>query len=144
MANLGASKSFRSTEPQSFGESGQRIPTAMTANPIAAIALSKRAGNNCATPPPAIAPIKLARIKAAIEPKNTARGDLELPLRAIAASWLLSPISAKNTVIKLSPRSCQSINKSKVKSEPARSWGFPPWATGEPRRGQKSKLSTIE
>ncbi len=58
----------------------------MIAKPIAAIALRIFSGRNWATPPPAITPKKLAKTKATVEPKNTARGYLELPPNAIAAN----------------------------------------------------------
>lgn len=76
---------------------------------MAAPALRSLAGKKAATPSPMITPTKLAKTKAVTVPKNTAWGDRELPLRAIAANWLLSPISAKNTVIKLKLNNCQSI-----------------------------------
>jgi hypothetical protein len=77
--------------------------------PIATMALRRRSGRNWDMLAPIITPSKLVRIKALTEPKNTALGELEEPLRAIAASWLLSPISAKKTVKKVNPKSCQFI-----------------------------------
>ncbi|BBH41479.1 hypothetical protein myaer102_40940 [Microcystis viridis NIES-102] len=53
---------------------------------MAAIAFNILAGNNCAILPPARTPKKLVQIKAVIEPKKTALGDLELPPRAIATN----------------------------------------------------------
>ena len=49
------------------------------AKPIAAIAFNNRVGNNSATAPPANAPNKLVNTRAAAAPKNTTRGDLQLP-----------------------------------------------------------------
>ncbi len=49
--------------------------------------------------PPANTPTKLARINAHADPKNTANGFFELPLNVKVASWVLSPTSAKNTVM---------------------------------------------
>jgi hypothetical protein len=75
---------------------------------MAAIAFTNRTGNSCAAPSPTMTPRKLVNSSAPAVPKKTARGDLELPLSAIAANWLLSPNSDKNTVIKLKPNKCQS------------------------------------
>ena len=49
--------------------------------------------------PPANAPIKLANTRAVEEPKNTARGLLDVPLIVKVANWVLSPSSAINIVI---------------------------------------------
>ena len=51
--------------------------------------------------PPANAPIKLAKTRALEEPKNTARGLLEVPLIVSVASCVLSPSSAINIVRKV-------------------------------------------
>ena len=48
--------------------------------------------------PPAKAPIKLAKIRAIEEPKNTANGLLDVPLIVKVANWVLSPSSAINMV----------------------------------------------
>ena len=49
--------------------------------------------------PPANAPIKLANTRAVEEPKNTAKGLLDVPLIVKVANWVLSPSSAINIVI---------------------------------------------
>ena len=48
--------------------------------------------------PPANAPIKLAKTRAAEEPKNTAKGLLDVPLIVKVANCVLSPSSAINIV----------------------------------------------
>ena len=48
--------------------------------------------------PPARAPTKLAKTRADEEPKNTARGLLDVPLIVKVANWVLSPSSAINIV----------------------------------------------
>ena len=48
--------------------------------------------------PPANAPIKLANTRAVEEPKNTAKGFLEVPLIVRVANCVLSPSSAMNIV----------------------------------------------
>ena len=49
--------------------------------------------------PPARAPTKLAKTRADEEPKNTARGLLDVPLIVNVANWVLSPSSAINIVM---------------------------------------------
>ena len=49
--------------------------------------------------PPAKAPTKLAKTRADEEPKNTARGLLEVPLIVKVANCVLSPSSAINIVM---------------------------------------------
>ena len=49
--------------------------------------------------PPASAPTKLAKTRADEEPKNTARGLLDVPLIVNVANWVLSPSSAINIVM---------------------------------------------
>ena len=49
--------------------------------------------------PPASAPNKLAKTKADEEPKNTARGLLDVPLIVKVANCVLSPSSAINIVM---------------------------------------------
>ena len=48
--------------------------------------------------PPANAPTKLANTRAVDEPKNTAKGLLDVPLIVNVANWVLSPSSAINIV----------------------------------------------
>ena len=49
--------------------------------------------------PPANAPTKLANTRALEEPKNTAKGLLDVPLIVKVANWVLSPSSAINIVM---------------------------------------------
>ena len=49
--------------------------------------------------PPANAPIKLANTRAVEEPKNTAKGLLDVPLIVNVANCVLSPSSAINIVM---------------------------------------------
>ena len=51
--------------------------------------------------PPAITPNKLANTRALADPKKTARGLLLVPLIATVAICVLSPSSARNTVVKV-------------------------------------------
>ena len=55
--------------------------------------------------PPASTPTRLAKINAEAEPKNTASGFFDVPLRVSVASCVLSPSSARKIVIK------EDINK---------------------------------
>ena len=57
--------------------------------------------------PPAKAPIRLANIRADEDPKNTAKGLLDVPLMVSVANWVLSPSSAINIV--------RNVDKSKLK-----------------------------
>ena len=57
--------------------------------------------------PPANAPTKLANTRAVEEPKNTARGLLDVPLIVKVANWVLSPSSATNIVM--------NVERSKLK-----------------------------
>ena len=54
---------------------------------------------------PAKTPTRLARTKAEAEPKKTAKGFFDVPLRVRVANCVLSPSSAINTVMK------EDINK---------------------------------
>ena len=55
--------------------------------------------------PPAKTPTRVARINAEADPKNTAMGFFDVPLRVRVASCVLSPSSAINIVMK------EEINK---------------------------------
>ena len=57
--------------------------------------------------PPANAPIKLANTRAVEEPKNTAKGFLDVPLIVKVANCVLSPSSAINIV--------RNVDNSKLK-----------------------------
>ena len=59
--------------------------------------------------PPAKAPIRLLKIRADDEPRNTAYGLLVAPLNANVANCVLSPNSAKNTVVNIETKSVKSI-----------------------------------
>ena len=56
-------------------------------------------GTKLAIEPPANAPTKLAKTRAVEEPKNTAKGLLEVPLIVKVANCVLSPSSAINIVM---------------------------------------------
>ena len=68
-------------------------------NPNAARIFKISAGIIVAIVLPAITPNKLARTRAQEEPSKTAIGRLLLPLIARVANWVLSPISARKTVV---------------------------------------------
>ena len=64
--------------------------------------------------PPAMAPKRLATTKALAEPRKTAKGQFVVPLRATVASCVLSPSSARNTVMKVDIKRVRSICNSIV------------------------------
>ena len=74
-------------------------------NVIDAISFKYISGMNVEIEPPANTPTRLARIKADEEPRNTANGFFDAPLRVKVANWVLSPSSAINIVTK------EDINK---------------------------------
>ena len=59
--------------------------------------------------PPAIVPNKLAKTSAEDEPIKTAKGRLVDPLKATVANWVLSPSSARNTVVNVEMSSGRNI-----------------------------------
>ena len=63
-----------------------------------AIDFKKISGTKLEIEPPANAPTKLANTRAVDEPKNTAKGLLDVPLIVKVANWVLSPSSAINIV----------------------------------------------
>ena len=63
-----------------------------------AIDLRTISGKKLEIEPPVNAPNKLAKTSADEDPKNTANGLLDVPLKVKVASWVLSPNSAINTV----------------------------------------------
>ena len=65
---------------------------------IEAIVFNTTSGINVEIEPPVKAPSKLANTSADEEPKNTARGFLEVPLMVKVANCVLSPSSAMKTV----------------------------------------------
>ncbi len=80
---------------------GQTNFKPITKNPTAAMSFRVFSGIIEDIDPPAKAPSKLARTRADAEPMKTANGFLEVPLIATVASWVLSPSSAKKTVMKV-------------------------------------------
>ena len=67
-------------------------------NVIDAIDLRITSGKKLEIEPPVKAPSKLASTSADEDPKNTASGLFEVPLKVKVASWVLSPNSAIKTV----------------------------------------------
>ena len=61
--------------------------------------------------PPASAPTKLAKTRADEEPKNTARGLLDVPLIVNVANCVLSPSSAINIVMNVDSSKLKIILK---------------------------------
>ena len=61
--------------------------------------------------PPASAPTKLAKTRAVEEPKNTARGLLDVPLIVNVANCVLSPSSAINIVMNVESSKLKIILK---------------------------------
>jgi hypothetical protein len=85
---------------------------AIKANPRAASPFKILSGNSTATEPPARTPIALAKIKAVTDPKNTARGWLELPLIAMPAdSCPQSPPARFHIVLNLSELLIKHLQK---------------------------------
>ena len=78
--------------------SGQSSFRPIARNPSDAMSCNQSAGTTPESDPPAIAPIRLAKTSADDEPRNTAKGRLDVPLIATVASWVLSPSSARKTV----------------------------------------------
>ncbi len=76
-----------------------------------AIDLSTTSGNKLEIDPPVKAPSKLANTSAEDDPKKTANGLFEVPLIVKVASWVLSPNSAKNTVINVDSSKLKTIYK---------------------------------
>ena len=72
--------------------------------------LSRKAGIRLEIEPPANAPKRVAKTRAIDEPINTARGLFVVLLKVIVVSCVLSPISARKTVINVVKRSVSSIN----------------------------------
>ena len=64
-----------------------------------AIDFKKISGTKLEIDPPANAPTKLANTRALEEPKNTAKGLLDVPLIVKVANCVLSPSSAINIVM---------------------------------------------
>ena len=68
-------------------------------NVTEAIVFKKISGIKLEIDPPANAPIRLANTRAVEEPKNTAKGLLDVPLIVKVANCVLSPSSAINIVM---------------------------------------------
>ena len=66
---------------------------------IDAIDFKKISGTKLDIDPPANAPTRLANTRAVEEPKNTAKGLLDVPLIVNVANCVLSPNSAINIVM---------------------------------------------
>ena len=86
----------------------------MIKNTIPERSLSKNAGIRFAIDPPAKAPKRVANIRAIDDPINTARGLLVVLLKVIVVNWVLSPISARKTVINVVKRSVRIIKLDQV------------------------------
>ena len=78
-------------------------------NTIPERSLSKNEGIRFAIDPPAKAPKSVANIRANEEPINTANGLFVVLLNVIAVNWVLSPISARKTVINVVKRRVKII-----------------------------------
>ena len=66
-------------------------------------------GIRLAIDPPANTPKSVAKISAIDEPINTASGLLDVLLKVIVVNWVLSPISARKTVINVVNNNVSSI-----------------------------------
>ena len=73
-----------------------------------AIDLSTTSGKKLENEPPVKAPSKLAKTSAEEDPKKTANGLFEVPLKVKVARWVVSPNSAMNTV--------RNVDSSKLKT----------------------------
>ena len=69
----------------------------MMKNVMDAIDLRTTSGKKLEIDPPVKAPSKLAKTSAEEDPRKTANGLFEVPLRVKVASWVLSPNSAIKT-----------------------------------------------
>ena len=80
-------------------------------NVIDAIDLRTASGKKLEIEPPVKAPSKLAKTSADEEPRKTANGLLEVPLKVNVASWVLSPNSAMKTVKNVDSNKLKTIYK---------------------------------
>ena len=76
-----------------------------------AIDLRTTSGKKLEIDPPVKAPSKLAIMSAEEEPKKTANGLFEVPLKVKVASWVLSPNSAIKTVKNVDSNKLKTIYK---------------------------------
>ena len=83
----------------------------MIKNVMEAIDLRAISGKKFDMEPPVKAPSKLAKTSAAEEPKKTANGLFEVPLKVKVASWVLSPSSAMKTVRNVDSNKLKTIYK---------------------------------
>ena len=80
-------------------------------NVTEAIDLRTTSGKKLEIEPPVNAPIKLAKTSAEEDPKKTANGLFEVPLKVRVASWVLSPNSAIKTVRNVDSNKLKTIYK---------------------------------
>ena len=80
-------------------------------NVIEAIVLRTTSGKKLEIEPPVKAPRRLANTSAEEDPKKTANGLFEVPLKVKVASWVLSPNSAIKTVINVDNSRLNNIYK---------------------------------
>ena len=76
-----------------------------------AIDLRITSGRKVEIEPPVKAPSKLAKTSADEEPRKTANGLFEVPLKVNVASWVLSPNSAMKTVKNVDSNKLKTIYK---------------------------------
>ena len=80
-------------------------------NVMEAIDLRTTSGKKLEIDQPVKAPIKLAKTSAEEDPKKTANGLFEVPLKVKVASWVLSPNSAIKTVKNVDSNKLKTIYK---------------------------------
>ncbi len=78
---------------------------------IEAIDLRTTSGKKLEIEPPVRAPIRLAKTNAEEDPKKTANGLFEVPLKVKVANWVLSPNSAMKTVMNVDSNRLKNIYK---------------------------------
>ena len=83
----------------------------MIKNAKEAIDLSTTSGKKLEIEPPVKAPSKLAKTNADDEPRKTAKGLFEVPLKVNVANWVLSPNSAMKTVKNVDSNKLKTIYK---------------------------------
>ena len=76
-----------------------------------AIALSTTSGKKLEIEPPVKAPIRLAKTSAEDDPKKTANGLFDVPLKVKVANCVLSPNSAMKTVKNVDSNRLKTIYK---------------------------------
>ena len=80
-------------------------------NVMDAIDLRTTSGKKLEIEPPVKAPSKLAKTSAEEDPRKTAKGLFEVPLKVKVASWVLSPNSAMKTVRNVDSNKLKTIYK---------------------------------